>query len=289
MEIHHPFDCSGSQTSFEIRPACFCGGKQAGYFFCTEDIIMNEVAEKFTLGGLFDILDVESFEHAKDRVLSALYQYSNLIPENVKLNDVTFEDTLETWKEIAISLSSEICLCSDMGVEETYKEMADSANVYFSSTNKGPALQIIETLSNIEQWAIYANLAILYHVDYDTMKNKLKDFSVRNQKDGCTGYSYTQKETGFVYIAKQLNEKNLYKIGSTSDMSKRISTFKTGNCFVEIIASRKSNNRIGLEKWLHKYYSNKKFEREWFNLSNDDIEELSDIFGFNFHIKKDEN
>ena len=48
MEVHHPFDCYGSQTSLEIRPACFCGGKQAGHFFARGDkklelnVIYNE-------------------------------------------------------------------------------------------------------------------------------------------------------------------------------------------------------------------------------------------------------
>lgn len=93
-----------------------------------------------------------------------------------------------------------------------------------------------------------------------------------------------KSEKGFVYIARQLNEKSLYKIGCTNNLSKRLGTFKTGNCFVEMIASKCVDNRFQSEKWFHNYFKKKRFKNEWYLLSQKDLENLLNIFNFNFHI-----
>ena len=93
-------------------------------------------------------------------------------------------------------------------------------------------------------------------------------------------------KSGFVYIAKQLNEDNLYKIGHTKDISNRLSTFKVGNCFVEMIASKYVNNANNFETFLHKLLVEKRFKYEWFLLNYDELQNLINIFNFNMHIKE---
>ncbi len=89
----------------------------------------------------------------------------------------------------------------------------------------------------------------------------------------------------FVYLAKQLNEKNIYKIGRTTNLDIREKTFKIGNLFVELIAYRSVKDSVKAEKYLHNYFLSKKISGEWFELEQKDIELLIKIFGFNYGLE----
>jgi len=93
-----------------------------------------------------------------------------------------------------------------------------------------------------------------------------------------------KKPDGFVYIAKQLNEKNIYKIGITKDIKKRLNSFTTGNAFVEMIASRRFNNYKMVEKEIHKKMSKNRYKNEWFYIDCKELSILIDMYGFNYHI-----
>lgn len=90
---------------------------------------------------------------------------------------------------------------------------------------------------------------------------------------------------GFVYIAKQLNEDDIYKIGITNDISKRGRTFKTGNAFVEMIASIKCDKYKELEKQIHFRERKKRFTGEWFKLNNYSLNLLIKDYKFNIHME----
>ncbi|GHU49471.1 hypothetical protein FACS1894200_08140 [Spirochaetia bacterium] len=93
----------------------------------------------------------------------------------------------------------------------------------------------------------------------------------------------------FVYIAKQLNESGIYKIGVSKDITQREKTFKCGNLFVQIVATLETPNPYNIENNLHKYYSHSQIGGEWFYLSEDDIQFLVDVFGFKFQIGDDKH
>lgn len=88
------------------------------------------------------------------------------------------------------------------------------------------------------------------------------------------------KTNGFVYIAKQRNETCIYKIGKTENITQREKTFKTGNAYIDIIASTQSNNPYKLEKILHNQLAGKRLTGEWFELNTDEIEWIINAYGF---------
>ena len=77
----------------------------------------------------------------------------------------------------------------------------------------------------------------------------------------------TEERNIKTYILKD-ELSGLYKIGKTSDLDKRLKSLRCGNPFISLYAT------IGrdCESELHKLFDSKRFEREWFNLSDDDIE-----------------
>ena len=78
-----------------------------------------------------------------------------------------------------------------------------------------------------------------------------------------------------VYILK-IESENKYKIGYTKrKLEKRIKELQTG-CpdVIEPVFSFESKYVTKLESYLHRSYSNKKVEGEWFILEKNDIEEI---------------
>lgn len=128
---------------------------------------------------------------------------------------------------------------------------------------------------------------ILYYVsktNHNFLINYFNDMGSNFDNQFYNNNKSKNNEFGFVYIGKQLNEKGLYKIGMTKNLSNRLSTFKCGNCFIEFIMTKYTNNPSFLEKKLHTIFKNRNFKREWYKLDDDDFELLSE-FGFNYCIK----
>ena len=170
-----------------------------------------------------------------------------------------------------------------MSLEKTYIDYVLSANKAYKDGSVQDFYRESNDIFNISRWSTTAALAIINHVDYEQIKKSLKIMSEKKQQTENTA----NNKYGFIYIAKQLNEKNLYKIGCTDDISKRLNTFKVGNCFVDMIASKPVQDKYFSEKWFHNYFNTKKYKNEWFLLNTADLRDLAEIFGFNFHIKSD--
>lgn len=118
-----------------------------------------------------------------------------------------------------------------------------------------------------------------------------KEFNTPNYhfSTNATQYNKTSDDVGFVYIAKQLNESNIYKIGKSNDIQQRLNTFKCGNCFVEIVASKQCTSPLKVESYFHRYFSKKLYKGEWYKLDSNDIDDLIDVFGFNYHLTSENN
>lgn len=145
-------------------------------------------------------------------------------------------------------LSSNIDICDFKSLNITLMNMASSLNSFISYN---------ETMSSM-----VVNLTESIDIDKDMNENI----------------------NGFVYIAKQTNENNLYKIGMTKDLENREKTFKTGNMFVEIIASMNNTKYKEIEKMLHKKLDSYRIAGEWFLLEKDLIQSIIKEFGFSVHI-----
>lgn len=77
------------------------------------------------------------------------------------------------------------------------------------------------------------------------------------------------------YILKQKNS-NLYKIGKTINLDKRLSQYNTHNPNYFLVGT--INKDIELE--LHNYFNPKRVSNEWFDLTREDINYLYSIEGF---------
>jgi hypothetical protein len=89
------------------------------------------------------------------------------------------------------------------------------------------------------------------------------------------------KKSGFVYLAY---DGRYYKIGATKDLERRKNSLRTGNVKFEIIASVQSNDAFGLENSLHNMFAEKNIDLEWFDLNDDDIDVLINLFFFRREI-----
>lgn len=92
-------------------------------------------------------------------------------------------------------------------------------------------------------------------------------------------------EPGFVYIAKQLNEENVYKIGSTSDLHNRLACFTTGNAYIEIVGSLKTRYYRQIERHLHKVLNCHRIKNEWFLLPEPVLSNIISSYKFNLAIE----
>ncbi|MBR6144367.1 MAG: GIY-YIG nuclease family protein [Treponema sp.] len=245
--------------------------------------LFNQEEKTMTIGEIAKFLDITEGK-TEDLFYTAILNYTDLIDlkNNESLENVKICSNTSSWKKIARALSDTIYSFPDMNMEETYKDLVTQANEELKSGQTQKHISTMKNIINISHWATIASWAVLHQFAYDKQKKILETSSVEIPKEK----NEEVKHCGFVYVAKQLNEKNLYKIGCTDNISKRLGTFKTGNCFVEMVASKPAQDKLYYEKWFHNYYRAKKYKNEWFLLDSEDLKELAEIFGFNFHLKQ---
>lgn len=79
-------------------------------------------------------------------------------------------------------------------------------------------------------------------------------------------------KTSYVYFAKS---NNIYKIGISDNPKLRLDNLRTGSAIpIEIEYVIPSNNPRDIETTLHRRFGNKNVHREWFNISDDKIDQL---------------
>lgn len=100
---------------------------------------------------------------------------------------------------------------------------------------------------------IYKDFVYLYDMSFDILDNKVV---------------YTYLGSG--------NIDGYIKIGKTNNIDKRENTIRTGNIDFKIIAF------VGrdIENELHSKFEIKRMEREWFHLSDNDIDNIINEYGF---------
>jgi predicted GIY-YIG superfamily endonuclease len=82
--------------------------------------------------------------------------------------------------------------------------------------------------------------------------------------------------SGYVYLLKC---QDFYKIGIATDVHKRISGMQTGSPHtISLVASVEVDNPLALEKELHAMYSHRHHRREWFALTEEDVEAIRSMF-----------
>ena len=83
--------------------------------------------------------------------------------------------------------------------------------------------------------------------------------------------------TGSVYLVR--NDRNgMIKIGRSLDVQKRIKALQTSNPFpLTLILTISTNDSSQVESNLHQIFHHKRINGEWFNLSNQDINFVSNL------------
>ena len=79
----------------------------------------------------------------------------------------------------------------------------------------------------------------------------------------------------YLYLIQHQNIPEYTKIGFTTDIEKRIKSLQTASpTGIRIIYLVESDYAFKMEQSLHKRYSSKNSNLEWFKLSDTDIEEI---------------
>ena len=102
--------------------------------------------------------------------------------------------------------------------------------------------------------------------EYKSQEEFLKDF---------WGSFKKQKKVFKTYLVKD-NATNLYKIGKATDPSKRVNALKVANTSIELYAVCEEN----VEYIIHKEYHDKQVSREWFRLSDLDVNTIISKYHF---------
>lgn len=90
------------------------------------------------------------------------------------------------------------------------------------------------------------------------------------------------KPDGYIYIAKLNNFNNIFKIGVSSNVNRRISDLDASSPFgVSLVKSFFFKNVYNIEECIHDNYDNDLIRREWFNLDNKEIDNI--IFDLSFY------
>jgi len=109
-------------------------------------------------------------------------------------------------------------------------------------------------------------------------------FNIFDDLDLKTNRKGVAYQVGFVYIAHTVGTNN-YKIGSTRDIRKRLSSLKTGNPHIAVIATKQSINRKSDERMLHKIFADSRIAGEWFALTGVQLVDAISKYGFNYCIE----
>ena len=215
--------------------------------------------DRLSLSDISNILELsgETF----DEFVQAVLNYSKLDLTDNDLVNTTFENNKETWVEIAFAVSAMYNQTDKTDDERIKSLLTIIKNGSFDEIKKARA----EILEIGKKWTG------VYSITLTPFISEYLNYSVN------TSQQDKDANNNFVYVAKQTNEIDLYKIGKTKDIAQRESTFKTGNCFVRMIMSLRTEYATQIESFLHDYFANKNYEREWFKLTASDLQDLQSI------------
>lgn len=114
-----------------------------------------------------------------------------------------------------------------------------------------------------------------YGVTKKTLQNRISN-QLWNKSKRNTNLPFCG-ESGFVYIIyfKDTNKTTFYKIGYAKNVKTRISDLQTGNPFeINIMFCFYCNNMRDTEKELHIKFKNLRYSKEWFNLEEENINNI---------------
>lgn len=101
----------------------------------------------------------------------------------------------------------------------------------------------------------------LYKVVNEEEYKKIMNPIWKQQEYLASGYVYFVKHKGFNFI----------KIGKTSDLELRLKQLRQEFGNIELVHSIETESAIELEKYFHHVFADKRTDREWFDISEQDL------------------
>lgn len=205
----------------------------------------------------------------------------------------------EEWKEEDELLENEDKLKERMGIfgQVSIEDIAKEIAYNFDEVKSLPEYKELINLINVSLLDCDINE---YFINFDLARSKyirehfqslLKKYtkkwtSISNFEKSTKGEE--KEKHSFVYIATCKSTPGLYKIGKSNNLKTRESTLKCGNLYLtleysSILSTEEAAYKF--EKYLHKVFSNKRVDREWFQLSNEDLDLLTSLFSFRKSIE----
>lgn len=161
------------------------------------------------------------------------------------------------------SIGERVCILffHDVELEQVIEELNnlldnDEVGIY-SKSNRSISYTLATFISFRLQRSkgVYKTRPLPHHTTMSTKKEKL------NNKEQKT------------YLIYNVNT-NMYKIGRSNDPSRREATLQSEEPQLKLISTCEEN----IEKFLHKKYKSKRVRGEWFILTQQDVDEIIEIF-----------
>ena len=96
----------------------------------------------------------------------------------------------------------------------------------------------------------------------------LKDETIKAKALKQMSLMFEEDEEDYLYI---IRNGLYYKIGYSSNWSKRYKNYKTHSGVVDLVYLSKQQDSFSLEAYLHNLFKDKRVNGEWFDLSNEDV------------------
>jgi hypothetical protein len=119
-------------------------------------------------------------------------------------------------------------------------------------------------------------LTIFQKKDYKKVIDYLERLSIDELEGGEIAQSYEDRTEKDSYIYLMKNTRNGYtKIGISKNPKHREKTLQSEEPEIDLIWKKEIPNAIGREIELHKKYSDKRIRGEWFDLTEQDIQNIT--------------
>ena len=106
----------------------------------------------------------------------------------------------------------------------------------------------------------------------DLLRGTYGSLDVANVVINWMNLSLPKNPDGYVYIISSdaFIKENLYKIGYTNNIDRRLYSLRAGNPFLKIIYKIHTDNAKILEQKIHIEYESSRYDREWFKIEDID-------------------
>jgi len=190
----------------------------------------------------------------------------------------TGKEDMDFWFEIFKDMFEQIYCVDDIQNEHLLEFLIMTNNILdCEGTYKTNDARIKLELSKFFLKMVKKFLEKTYNIDLGVNKETNDYYNQDNE--------YKSNSNGFVYIIKDTIT-NIYKIGKTIDLEKRLKTLRCGNPKITLIASLQHKYYSAIELELHKKYKRKRLSGEWFDLTEKEVLCIIESYSFNLHLKQ---